>query len=153
MDAKKSDSAHAQDFVIERRYAAPVEVVWQAITDPMAIKEWFMPFEGFAPQPGCKFQFTATDNDNVSWLHRCVVTEVVPQQKLAYTWSYDGQPGDTLVAMELFAEGEQTRLKLTHSGLDTLPALPAFARENFAAGWTELIGSLLKDYVERRTPQ
>lgn len=149
MDAKSSET-NAQDFVIERTYDAPVALVWQAITDRAAIKQWFMDFEDFVPEEGCQFHFTAEDNDNVRWLHRCVVTKVVPRQKLAYTWRYDGQPGDTLVTMELFAEGEKTRVKLTHSGLETLPALPAFARENFVAGWTELIGSLLKGYVERQ---
>lgn len=146
----KSNTTNAQDFVIERTYDAPVAVVWQAITDPAAIKQWFMEFEGFVAEPGCKFRFTAEDHDNVQWLHHCVVTEVVPHQKLAYTWRYDGQPGDTLVTMELFAEGEKTCVKLTHAGLETLPAIPAFARENFAAGWTELVGSSLKKYVEQQ---
>jgi uncharacterized protein YndB with AHSA1/START domain len=102
------------------------------------------------PERGCEFRFTAEDNDNVTWVHLCKVTDVIPRQKLAYTWRYEGQPGDTLVTMELFSEGDRTRLKLTHSGLESLPAIPAFARENFVAGWTELIGSLLKNYAELR---
>ncbi len=146
MDANTNNPA--DDFVIERTYDAPVALVWQAMIDPMAIKQWFMEFENFRPEVGCEFQFTAEDHDQVKWLHHCVVKEVVPQKKLAYTWRYDGQPGDTLVTMELFEHGAETRIKLTHSGLETLPKLPAFARENFAAGWTALIGTLLKDYSE-----
>lgn len=145
MDAKNSN-----DLVIERTYDAPVSLVWRAITDPQAIKQWFMDFEGFVAERGCEFRFTAVDNDNVAWVHLCTVKEVVPDGKLAYTWRYEGQPGDTLVTIELFPEGVCTRIKLTHTGIETLPVLPAFARENFVAGWTELIGALLKNYVELR---
>jgi hypothetical protein len=42
-------------------------------------------------------------------------------------------------------------VKLTHKGIETfLPDRnPALARENFVEGWTSLIGSLLKDFVEK----
>ena len=40
-------------------------------------------------------------------------------------------------------------MRLTHAGLETFPKLPAFARENFMQGWTSLIGSGLKDFVEK----
>jgi hypothetical protein len=50
----------------------------------------------------------------------------------------------------LFAEGDKTRLKLTHEGLETFPANnPDFAKQSFSDGWTMLIGTLLKDFVEQ----
>ena len=52
---------------------------------------------------------------------------------------------------ELFEEGKQTRLRLTHEGLESFPKVPAFARENFVEGWTTIIGSLLKDFVENES--
>ena len=150
MDENKLEQSGDGDFVIERTYDAPVAVVWQAITDRDAIKQWFMDFEDFRPEVGCEFHFTAEDNDQVSWLHHCIVTEAIPLKKLAYSWRYEGYEGVTLVTMELFDEGDETRVKLTHSGLNNLAKIPAFASENFAAGWTDLIGSLLKNYVNRQ---
>jgi uncharacterized protein YndB with AHSA1/START domain len=73
---------------------------------------------------------------------------VIPQRKLAYTWRYKGHEGNSLVTFELFADGNKTRLKLTHEGLETFPKTPAFARKNFMKGWTEIIGSSLKAFVE-----
>ena len=52
------------------------------------------------------------------------------------------------MAFELFAEGNKTRVRLTHEGLETFPKLPAFAKANFAAGWTEIVGTSLKNFVE-----
>jgi hypothetical protein len=47
-------------------------------------------------------------------------------------------------------KGKQTRLKLTHEGLETFPQdNPDFAKESFTAGWTEIIGTLLKQYLEK----
>jgi hypothetical protein len=48
----------------------------------------------------------------------------------------------------LFPEGDKTRLKLTHEGLETFPKTPAYARKNFEAGWTAIIGSELKQFLE-----
>ena len=54
------------------------------------------------------------------------------------------------MTFELFAEGNTTRVKLTHEGLETFPvsANNAFAKENFVEGWNHIIHKALKDYVE-----
>ena len=80
--------------------------------------------------------------------HLCKITEVIPQKKIAYTWRYKGESGNSLVTFELFREEENTRLKLTHTGIDTFPKTPAYARKKFEAGWTEIIGSDLRQFVE-----
>ena len=85
----------------------------------------------------------------MTYHHLCKVIEVIPQKKIAYSWRYKGHPGDSLVTFELTADGDTTRLKLTHEGLDTFPSTAAFARENFLKGWTEIIGSQLKQFVEK----
>ncbi len=60
-----------------------------------------------------------------------------------------GMRGISFVTFELFEESNKTRLKLTHQGLETFSiSNPDFAKKNFVAGWTEIIGSLLKEYVD-----
>jgi uncharacterized protein YndB with AHSA1/START domain len=71
----------------------------------------------------------------------------VPQKKIAYTWRYKGEPGESLVTFELTGTGDQTKLRLTHEGLQTFPAKSAYARKNFEAGWTAIAGEL-KKFVE-----
>ena len=75
--------------------------------------------------------------------------EVVVGKKLTYSWCYDGYEGNSFVTFELFAEGDQTRLKLTHTGLETFPVRnPDFARENFVTGWTHILHTALKYFSE-----
>jgi uncharacterized protein YndB with AHSA1/START domain len=73
------------------------------------------------------------------------------KKKLTYSWRYQGYEGNSFVTFELSEENGKTKLKLTHAGLETFPPLADFAKENFAAGWTDLIGSFLPAFVERAT--
>ena len=139
----------AEPFVIERTYNAPVEKVWQAITDKDKMKQWYFTLEEFKPEVGFEFRFTG-GSEEMQYLHICRITEVIPQKKLTHTWQYDGYPGESFVTFELFDEGDnQTKLKLTHAGLETFPAMKDFARESFAQGWTYIIGKSLLEYLEK----
>jgi uncharacterized protein YndB with AHSA1/START domain len=140
---------NTEPFVIEQTYDSPVEKVWQAITDNEKMKQWYFKLEDFKPEVGFTFRFSGTDRGVTFW-HKCEITEVIPLKKLAHTWRYEEYPGDTLVTWELFDEGDKTRLKLTHSGLETLPAdNPSFARENFGKGWTHITGAGLPGFLAK----
>lgn len=135
-------------IVIENIYNASSDKVWKAITDPDEMKQWYFDLPGFTAAEGYKFQFYGGTEEK-QYLHVCAVTEVVAGKKLTYSWRYDGFAGNSFVTWELFAEGDQTRLVLTHTGLDTFPAdQPDFAAKNFEVGWTEILGTSLKGFVE-----
>ena len=51
--------------------------------------------------------------------------------------------------MGVISEGNGTRVKLTHEGLETFPPLADFAKENFVAGWTDIVGKNIKEFVEK----
>jgi uncharacterized protein YndB with AHSA1/START domain len=122
-------------FVIEQTFQLHSSFVWQAITDRDEMKLWYFNLPEFKPEVGLEFRFMGGPAEDRQYEHICRVTEVIPNKKLAYTWRYDGYDGNTLVTFELFGEGNQTRLKLTHKGLETFPAdNPDFAKKNFAEG-------------------
>ena len=138
-----------EPVVMERTFNATVARVWKAITDKDQMKEWYFDLPEFKPQVGCKFQFSA-GKDEKKYLHLCQVTEVIPGKKLTYSWRYDTYEGNSFVTFELFAEGNKTKLKLTHEGLETFPkSNPDLAKENFVEGWTSIIGTSLKKFVEK----
>ena len=136
-------------FVIERIYNAPVEKVWKALTDKNQMKEWYFDLKEFTPEVGFEFTFYGQGHKGEQYLHLCKITEVVPFKKLQYTWSYDKYEGNSIVTFELFKVQEQTRLKLTHEGLDSFPSSnPDFAKESFIEGWTYITGTALREFVE-----
>ena len=134
--------------MIERTFNAPVARVWKALTDADEMRSWYFDLKEFKPEVGFEFEFIV-EHKGMKYHHLCKITEVIPQKKLAYTWRYKGHEGDSLVTFELFADDDnKTRLILTHEGLETFPRTPAYARKKFEAGWTEIIGSELKQFVE-----
>ena len=140
-----------EPLVIERILNAPVSKVWDAITDKNVIRKFGFDIADFKPEVGFEFRFDATKNKDMIFRHICVVKEVVPGKKLSYSWRYEGYAGDSLVSFELFAERDKTRLRLTHTGLETIEVNgPDFARSNFNMGWTAIIGTILKDIVEEK---
>jgi uncharacterized protein YndB with AHSA1/START domain len=139
----------ADAVVVERTVNAPVAKVWNALTDVDQMREWYFDLKEFNPKPGFEFEFVVEHEGN-SYHHLCRITEVVLEKKIAYTWRYKGEPGDSLVTFELFAEEDKTRVKVTHTGIETFPKTPAYARKNFETGWTSIIGTELKQFVERK---
>jgi len=137
----------AEAVVIERTFNAPVGRVWKALTDVEEMRQWYFNLKQFKAEVGFEFEFVV-EHEGTTYHHLCKVTEVIPQKKIAYTWRYKGHEGDSLVTFELFADGNETRLKLTHQGLETFPKTAAFARKNFEAGWTAIIDSELKQFLE-----
>jgi uncharacterized protein YndB with AHSA1/START domain len=138
----------AEPVVVERTFNAPIARVWKALTDADEMRIWYFDLKEFKPERGFEFEFSV-EHEGTTYHHLCKVTEVIPQKKIAYTWRYKGEPGDSLVTFELSADGSKTKLRLTHEGLETFPKAPAYARKNFEAGWREIIGSELKQFVEK----
>lgn len=134
--------------VIERTYEAPLEKVWEATTNKDQMKHWYFEVSDFKAEVGFEFQFYGGSEEK-RYLHKCTVVEAEPLTKISYTWSYDGYVGQSLVTFELFSEDRnKTRLKLTHSGIDTFPPHPDFAQANFNEGWNSILGQSLRNFVE-----
>lgn len=135
---------------IHRILDASVERVWKALTDLEQMKQWYFELDAFEPQKGFQFSFYGQGTKGEQYLHECEVLEVLPLQKISYSWTYKGFEGYSVVSFELESAGEKTKITVTHSGLDSFPANnPDFAAENFNMGWTELIGKLLPDFLKR----
>lgn len=138
-----------EPIVVERTLNASSDKVWKAITDKEDMKQWYFDIAKFKPELGFEFSFEGR-KDNKVFVHLCKITEVVPGKKLKYSWRYKGAEGISFVTFELFPEGNKTRLKLTHEGLESFPQNdPDFARENFVEGWNYIIGKSIVEFVEK----
>lgn len=138
-----------EPIIIEKTFNTRIEKVWKAITEKEQMQKWYFNIAEFKLEVGFEFQFYAGD-DKKQWLHVCKVTEVIPKKILTYSWRYEGYSGISFVTFELFSEGEKTRLRLTHTGLDSFPSdVPGLKKENFIAGWESIIGTSLKQFMEK----
>ncbi len=141
-----------KSFEIEKTYNAPVNPVWQAITNRAMMKAWYFNFaEDFKLEPGAVFEWTAGDHDNKQWLHRGKMLEIVPDEKLVHTWEYPGYSGTSTVRWNLLkSDDHTTKVTLTHEF--TIPfdsSVAALNTENFEAGWTDIINISLDEYLSK----
>ncbi len=140
----------AEPVILEKLFNAPIEKVWAALTNKDEMKQWYFDLKEFKAEVGFQFQFTAGPNKTSQYLHVCEVTEVIVNQKLTYSWRYDGYPGISHVTFELTKKVEGTLLRLIHTGIESFPTEnPDFAIHNFEKGWNGIIGNSLKNYLQR----
>jgi len=137
-------------FEIERTFNAPVEKVWEAITDKEQMKEWYFSLEEFEPEVGFEFEFYGGTEEK-QYLHVCKVLEVKENKKLKYSWRYEGYPGESFLTFELSPDDNGTKLKLTHEGLGSFPSDQDhnFSKKSFSEGWNYIIGTSLPKYLAR----
>lgn len=138
-----------QSVIVERVFNADITMVWQAITEKELMQQWYFKITDFKPEVGYTFDFVGCTDGGTQYKHLCEVTEVVPGQKLTYSWRYEGYEGITYVTFELFEENENTRLKLTHVGFESFPQIPDFALQSFEEGWDQIINVSLKEFLEK----
>ena len=139
-------------FKIEKNYTAPIDLVWQAITDRAMMKEWYFDFaEDFKLEPGAVFEWKAGDTENNQWLHRGKMLEIIPNQKLVHTWEYPGYSGTSTLTWNLLKiDDVTTHVTLIHEF--TVPfdmTIPELKKENFEMGWKHIINISLQDYLSQ----
>ena len=127
-----------KEIVIE----APIPKVWEHITDPGKISGWLMPND-FQPSVGHSFYLKCDHQGKIS----CAVKEIVPHEKLVYSFNPPDLKIDTLVTITLAKAGRSTRLTLVHSGWDALPASQQSAADNYENGWTPLLERLKEQFA------
>lgn len=109
---------------------APVAKVWAHITDPGKIAGWLMPND-FEASVGKAFSMDCGTEGTIA----CVVKEMVPQQKLVYSFTSREIKVETTVTITLAPDGNATRLTLVHSGWDALPPTDQGIAGGFDEGW------------------
>ena len=109
---------------------APVAKVWEHITDPRKIAGWLMPND-FEATVGRAFVMDCNEEGKIS----CTVREIVPHQKLVYSFQSKVTKVETLVTITVAKEGRSTRLILVHSGWDALPPGEQGVADQFDGGW------------------
>jgi uncharacterized protein YndB with AHSA1/START domain len=85
---------------------APREEVWDALTEPGRLEDWFANDVEIDLRPGGGASFRWSNGEE----RHATVTEVEPERRLAFEWDDEGE-----VAFELDDDGDGTRLTVFES--------------------------------------
>jgi uncharacterized protein YndB with AHSA1/START domain len=123
------------------QFAHPPQMVWEYLTDAELLAQWLMPND-FKPEVGHAFQFHTKPRIKLGFdgIVHCRVLEVVPYQRLSYTWkggmSKDNPSLDSVVVWTLTEVNGHTELLLEHKGFKGFKNLLSYFIMN--KGWEKI---------------
>jgi uncharacterized protein YndB with AHSA1/START domain len=119
---------------IERTLPAPTVRVWHALTDETALGAWFWPAR---LHPRASVDAAGFELRGDTLAVRGQYREVVAPHRLRFTWQWDGEDGQTSVAIDLSGVDGATELTLRHHGF-----ADDEARDAHIVGWTQCLDRL-----------
>ena len=135
---------------VTRVFRAPIELVWQAWTDPSRLRLWMkcepsveLDVRDWEPRKGARFAYTMRKSGLWEVETTGSFLEVAPPHALAYELDANsklGMPAQT-VRLALERAGEGTKVTLTHTGIPSDEI-----RGVVSAGWSGSL-SLLDDLL------
>ena len=137
-----------ENVTVQQRVSAPVDKVWNALTDKAQMKEWYFDIPDFELGIHKKFNFFWPDK---KYHNHGEILVVIPNEKLKNTYSYPEYSKEkSIVKWELEKDGDETVVTVTHKGLENFAHLGKdFQKESFKNGWTEILEKKLKEFVEK----
>ncbi|MCZ6798895.1 MAG: SRPBCC domain-containing protein [Nitrospirae bacterium] len=151
-----STSADSTTLHITRTFKAPREKVFEAWTNPEALKRWFGPSDDFSTpgaevdlQVGGHFRIQMKAPNGEEHTVGGVYREIQVPEKLVFTWSWEAgggcggsemdEPIETLVTVEFSERGNETEVILTHECFAN-----ADQRDKHNEGWSGCLARLGK---------
>jgi uncharacterized protein YndB with AHSA1/START domain len=135
-------------LTLKRRLNAPPSKIYRAWTDAAKISRWFGPEDAEILRAetdvrvGGRFRIVFRGPDGEEHDVGGVYREVVPNQKLVFTWAWRSTPErESLVTVALKRDGDGTLLTLLHEQF-----FDEAARDRHGRGWNETLDKL-ESYV------
>lgn len=136
--------SEASEISVTKTFNAPVEKVFAYFTDPALLRRWHTPLPSTPPvilvdlSVGGSYRFEMTDPEGKVHVAVGKYLEIVPEEKLVFSWKWEGAPGpDTTVTVLFHAKGDSTEVSLHHTGFADKETMG-----HHAQGWEALLGNL-----------
>ncbi len=135
------------DIVVDELFPHAPETIWKALTTGELIARWLMEAHGIEPLVGNHYTYKTTPAGAWDGTIRCEVLEVVPNERLVYSWKGGdeanvgyGSKLETVVTWTLARVSNGTRVRVVHSGF-VLPRNET-AYRNMSDGWKTVVRRL-----------
>lgn len=126
-------------LLIKRTFDAPRELVWKVWVDAKQAKQWWGPNGFTAPVvelanvPGGKWHAEMRGPDGKVLGQHGVLREIVPPERLQYTFIWDQTPEDELlVTVDFGARGGKTEMNFKQTGFSSVEE-----RDAHKDGWSQ----------------
>ena len=132
--------------VLKRRYNSPPAKVYAAWTEPEMIVRWFGASDARPDtlrattdvRTGGRFVFSFTHGDGERFEVSGVYKEVVPNEKLVFSWAWHSTPErESQVTVITKPDGTGTLMTLKHEQL-----FDQAAADNHKRGWTHMLENI-----------
>lgn len=135
-------------LTLRRRLNASAAKVYAAWTQPAQLMQWMHPFDTVCIHAeadlrvGGRFRIVMRQPDGEEHDVSGVYREVVPNEKLVFTWAWRSTPErESLVTIVLRADGAATDLTLTHERF-----FDEAARDAHEGGWSSALDRLVEQF-------
>jgi uncharacterized protein YndB with AHSA1/START domain len=140
-------------LTLKRRLKAAPQAVYDVWTDPTKIVKWFGPDSGpvehaaFDVRVGGKYTVIFRTEDGEQHQVSGVYREVIPNEKLVFTWAWRSTPErESVVTLQIKPDGDGSLLTLQHEKFFDEPA-----RNRHREGWTGCLDKLVLYFAESAT--
>lgn len=144
-----TQAATKPSLTLKRRLNAAPAKVFAAWTDPEKVKRWIGPGEVKALSADCdlrvggRYRWVMRNPAGEEYDVGGVYREVVPNEKLVFTWAWKSTPErESLVTVLLKPDGDGTLLTLTHEQF-----FDEAARDSHHGGWTGALDKMEKMFA------
>lgn len=141
-----TDTATKPSLTIKRRFNVPPEKVYAAWTDPEKLTQWMRPGEikntraEIDLRSGGRYRIVMRAGDGEEHDVSGVYREVIPNEKLVFTWAWKSTPErESLVTVTFKPDGTGTIMTLLHELF-----FDADARDRHQTGWSSAVEKLEK---------
>lgn len=136
-------------LTINRTFAAPVDELYAAWTDPEIIRKWLAPGTTEVVHADTELrvggQFLCQMREENGKMHatRGVYREIVPNRKVVFTWQWEGTEEETLITVTFNPKSAtETELTLIHERF-----ADAETRDLHTDGWSRCLNKLESLYA------
>ena len=132
-----------REITMTRVFDAPRELVYQAHTDAKHITQWWGPrrltttVDVLDVRPGGTWRFVQRDHEGHEYAFRGEFREVVPPERLVFTFEFEGLPGHILQQTITFDERDGKTIVSSTALFDSVEDRNGMLESGMESGATE----------------
>jgi uncharacterized protein YndB with AHSA1/START domain len=148
-----------REILMTRVFDAPRDLVFQAMTDPKAIPQWWGPrryetiVDKMEPRAGGAWRFINRDREGNEFAFHGVYREVSAPERLAYTFEFEGFPGQVSLETITLEEREGKTYSTNRILFDSVEARDGMVDSGMESGASETMDRLAELVQRMRREQ